>query len=117
LENFKYSEVSIKSENLEIGNKWTMYSPNILTLWFYGNPENIPARMYVKLNDSKVYYSGQENDLKKSKWIRWDTELSKYETDLSKVEIFSIGFEESEEHTDGLGRLIIDDIRLYKSIK
>ena len=112
-----YAKVSIKSDNLPIGKDWTRYSSNFLTLWFHGNSENIPARMYVKLNDSKVYYSGQEKDLKKSKWIRWDIELSKFDTDLSNVNKFCIGFEESEEYPDCFGQILIDDIRLYKCIK
>ncbi|MBN2589697.1 MAG: hypothetical protein JXA96_07535 [Sedimentisphaerales bacterium] len=116
-ENYTYSEVSIKSEDLEIGYDWSIYSPKYLTLWFHGCLENIPARMYVKINDSKVYYSGQENDLTKSKWKRWDTEITKFDIDFSNVKTFSIGFEESEEHPDALGQILFDDIRLYKSLK
>lgn len=117
LKNENYAEVTIDTNKLPIDKDWTKYSSNLLSLWFYGHKENIYARMYVKLNDSKVYYEGNSDDMTKAKWTRWDIELSKFKTDLKNISTLSIGFDKSEEHPDGMGIIFFDDIRLYKKIQ
>jgi hypothetical protein len=115
LRSFNYAEVTVNTDNLPIGKDWTSYSLDTLTLWFSGRSENIPASMYIKLNDSKYYYTGDISDLKKAKWTRWDIELYKFNIDLKNVQSMSIGFNSNEKLPNGYGMVFFDDIRLYKT--
>jgi len=113
----KYAEVSIQIENLTISKDWTKYSPYTLALWFYGYSENTPANMYIKINDSKVYYPPEEENLQKTEWTRWDIELYQIEIDFKNVSSFSIGLDLSEQHQNAQGIVLFDDIRLYEDVE
>lgn len=94
---------------------WTAKGATVLSLWFYGDPANIPGQLYVKINGVKINYDGDPEDMRRPQWHRWDIDLSAEggdATNLGNVTGLTIGI-------DGLGAtgiLFIDDIRLYASV-
>jgi len=86
---------------------WTKHGIKGLTLWFYGDASNTPAQLYVKIDDSKVVYSGASDDLLLTPWQLWYIDLAEVTgVDLSRVSELTIGVEGGE------GLLLIDDIEL-----
>ena len=108
-----YSEASASTDDLSIGRDWTVAGVEVLTIWFYGDPNNaVTEQLYVKLNNSKVVYDGDAANLAKAEWTRWDINLSEFGIDLTNVMRLDIGLEKTS-LTGGSGVLYIDDIRLY----
>jgi len=108
-----YSEVTLPTSLTSLGSDWTQDGPTVLTLWFYGDPNN-PATesLYVKLNGSKVAYSGDAADLSAGQWIQWDISLSDFAgVNLSSVTGLTVGTERAGA-TGSEGILFLDDIRL-----
>ena len=108
------SEITASTDDLRIGRDWAAVSPEMLSLWFYGDPNNATTeQMYVKLNGNKVVYDGEDpNDLIQENWQQWSIDLSEFGIDLSNVTDITIGFERTEA-TGGMGMVFIDDIELY----
>ncbi len=105
-----FSEVSVDPAKLAIGRDWTTGSPQSLVIWFYGDPENsVTDRMYAKINNNKVNYSGDATDLSVAEWQPFNVNLTGIS--LNNVTSFSIGLEKTGT-TGGSGTLIIDDIVL-----
>jgi len=79
------SEVTVSSNDLAVGSDWTVGAPAVLTLWFYGDPNNAATeQMYVKVNSSnKVIYGG---DLTQTDWQEFSVDLASLGIDLSNVE-------------------------------
>ncbi len=105
------SEVSVSASDLSIGNDWTVGTPNTLSLWVYGDPNN-PAteQMYVKINGVKVVIS--DVDLTLTAWQEVTIDLADFNTNLSNVTSFAIGIERTGAAGDS-GMIFVDDIRLY----
>jgi hypothetical protein len=105
------SEVSVSTADLPIGSNWTVGTPDKLSLWVYGDPNN-PAteQIYVKINSAKVAIS--DVDLTQSTWQEVVIDLTSVNTNLSNVTTFVIGIEKTGV-TGGSGMVLIDDIRLY----
>ncbi len=112
-----YSEMTADTANLAIGSDWTRKDVKTMTLYFYGdvgNDVNDTERMYVKINDEKVPYPGDMNDLQAEQWQEWNVDLTAVNTDLANVTEFSIGFGHDSTMTPaGAGTVYFDDIRLY----
>ena len=107
-----FSEVTVSMSELPIGRDWTVGSPAILTLWFYGDPSNDDtARMYVKLNGIKKVYDGDAGNIAATSWTQWDIELSSFGINLNNVATLTIGFERTGA-AGGTGTVFIDDIQL-----
>ncbi len=107
------SQVSAQSVALPIGTaNWQIGSPTALVVWIRGEPNNTPAQLYVKLNSSKVLYTGDTGYLSQSFWRPYVFDLSKFNISLSNVTSITIGLEKSGAMT-GKGRILIDDISLY----
>jgi len=107
------SEVTVSTDDLDIGRDWAAVSPEVFSLWFYGDPNNATTeQMYIELNDSKALYDGEPNDLIQETWQQWNINLSEFGIDLSSVTEMTIGFERTEA-SGGLGVVFIDDIQLY----
>jgi hypothetical protein len=107
------SEVTVNPGDLVIGSDWTIGSPAVLTVWFYGDPDNaVTERMYIELNGVKKIYDGDAGDIATSSWTRWDIELASFGINLGNVTSLTLGFERTGV-TGGSGTVIIDDIRLY----
>jgi len=106
------SEVSVSASDLSIGNDWTVGTPNTLSLWVYGDPNN-PAteQMYVKINGVKVVIS--DVDLTLTAWQEVTIDLADFNTNLSNVTSFAIGIERTGAAGDS-GMIFVDDIRLYR---
>jgi hypothetical protein len=67
--------------------------------------------MYVKINGVKIVYDGDQDDLTRPAWNRWDVDLTAVDAGLSNVTTLAIG-------VDGFGAtgtLLLDDIELYAS--
>jgi hypothetical protein len=104
-----YSEVTANTSDLSIGTNWTIGSPDTLSLWIYGDPNNSTTdQMYVKVNNAKVVYDGV---LTNAEWQQWTIDLTALGVNLSNVTTLSIGFERMGA-TGGSGLVFVDDIRL-----
>jgi hypothetical protein len=108
------SEVTVDPANLPIGRDWTMGAPEILVLWFYGNPGNaITEKLYVKVNGVKVDYDGDAADVARPQWKQWSIDLVALGVDLNNVTQLGIGLERTGAF-GGSGTVLIDDILLYR---
>ena len=66
-----YSEVIANTSDLAIGKDWAASGVQVMTLWFYGDPNNaVTERLYVRLNNSKVVYNGSAAKLVKPEWTQ-----------------------------------------------
>jgi len=97
---------------------WTIGSAKALTLYFRGDPCNVPDQMYVALEDGtnskQVPYSHDINNLLIDDWQEWNIALSDFSdggVDVTNVKKVKIGFIDN----DGYGTVYFDDIRLYPS--
>ncbi|HOI35861.1 MAG TPA: discoidin domain-containing protein [Bacillota bacterium] len=86
---------------------FTAHGVQGLVVHFWGEPGNTAAPLYVKINNSKVPYSGAAADLQYPGWTTWYVVLADLAgVDLTNVTSFTIGVE------SGQGILYIDDILL-----
>jgi hypothetical protein len=105
-----YSEVTLPISTL--GGDWSPQDINVLSFWFYGDPNNTGAgQLYAKLNNSRVNYSGNATDISAGEWIQWNIDLSDFNANLSNVTQISVGMEKTDA-LGGEGILFLDDIRL-----
>jgi len=107
----RYSEAELA---LSPAQDWTKHAVNALSLWFSGDPNNVPGQMYVKVNGSKVTYDGAADNLTVKPWQPWNIELTSLGADLQNVTKLSIGFgDEASMTPGGSGVVFFDDISLY----
>ena len=107
-----YSEATVNLADIGIGANWAADNFKVLSLWVAGSPFNGPSdRMYVKIKNAKVPYTGQLNLVI---WQQWPIDLTTLGIDLSNVTTLGIGFERSGP-AGGTGAVLIDDIRLSTS--
>lgn len=78
-------------------------------LHFYGDSENAPAQLYVKVNNTQVLYDGDVEALQRMSWQKWYIPLADHlsSNELAQVQSLSIGIEGS-----GQGVLKVEDITL-----
>ena len=88
---------------------WTGHGLKTVSVWFYGNPDNVAGQMYVKVNGAKVEYDGDASNLARPGWQTWNIELASFGTDMQGVTNLAIGVDGS----GASGVLYIDDIRLF----
>jgi hypothetical protein len=112
-----YSEVAASTSDLAIGQDWTQAGVKSLSLWFYGpatNDANATERLYVKLNQSRIAYSGPLIYMQDAKWHEWNIDLSRMGVNLTAVTSVSVGLgDPAGTQPGGSGILYVDDIRLY----
>jgi hypothetical protein len=109
------SEIIVQTSDLSIGQNWTKGAAQTLVLWFYGDPANTTTEwMYVKINGEKVNYPGDAEDITRPIWQQWNIDLAALSIDQSNVTELIIGFERTDA-SGGSGKVLIDDIRLYRS--
>jgi len=107
----RYSEAEL---TLRPAQDWIKHAVNALSLWFSGDPNNVPDQMYVKVNGSKVTYDGAADNLTLKPWQPWNIDLASLGIDLQNVTKLSIGFgDETDTMLGGSGVVFFDDIRLY----
>ncbi|HNY78924.1 MAG: LamG-like jellyroll fold domain-containing protein [Sedimentisphaerales bacterium] len=87
---------------------WTPNGIQSLSLYFRGAQGN-DGRLYLKINGTKVEYSGDAADINKSTWQPWNIDLSSVGADVSRVTELTIGVEGA----GAAGVVYIDDLRLY----
>jgi hypothetical protein len=101
------ANLSEATRTFETPQDWTQFGVKALVIWFYGDPGNTAAQMYVKVNNSKVTYDGDGDNLLRKPWQMWYIDLAGFSgVNLSKVTSLTIGFE------GGAGLVFIDDIGL-----
>jgi hypothetical protein len=89
---------------------WSAAGIKTLVLYFYGDPANSAAQLYVKINSAKVMYSGDAINIQRHRWNQWNIDLASISGGVKAVKTLTIGVSGS-----GTGTLLIDDIRLYKN--
>jgi len=97
--------VSETTRTFDAPQDWTRHGVKGLTLWFFGDPTNTVAQMYVKINGAKVAYDGDADNLLRKPWQMWYIDLTGL--NVSSVTELTIGLEGG-----GAGTLFIDDIML-----
>jgi len=90
---------------------WTDNSIQTLSLWFYGDPANVPGQLYVKINGVQVDYDGDSANLGQALWQVWNIDLTSVSANLQSVTSLAIGVQ----GFGATGTLLLDDIGLYRS--
>ncbi len=86
---------------------WTQLGITRLTVHFHGSPGNT-GQLYVKINGTKIPYSGNAADIAIEAWTPWEIDLTSRAASVRSVSTLSIGIDGS----GASGLLYIDDIRL-----
>ncbi len=103
-----YDGPSEITRTFDAAQDWTRGDIKTLVLFFCGASANVPAELYVKINDAKVSYNGNASDLASPEWKQWNIDLPSGAR-LGSVKTLTIGV------SAGQGILYVDDIRLYRS--
>ncbi len=98
---------SVAEAEYELSQNWTINGIKSLSISFFGDADNT-GQLYVKINNAKVVYSGDDTDIKRPAWQAWNIDLSAV-SGLSNVTKLTIGVEGA----GASGVLYFDDIRLY----
>ena len=102
------SSVPRSEATLQIDNEdWLTSNATTLSLYFYGTTGS-SGQLYLKINDTRVNYPGNADDLRKEQWQPWLIDLSSVSANLQNVTNLTIG-------VDGnfsAGLLYIDYIRI-----
>ena len=119
----KYSEVEL---TLSDPRDWTEKESGLLSLWFYGNLSNDPEKIYVAIANITgtpvaVYYDNPAAT-QIAAWTEWTIELQTFTDqgiDLTNVDRIAIGIGTQGNMTaaGGSGKMLFDDIRLYKTVE
>ncbi|MGE5293878.1 MAG: LamG-like jellyroll fold domain-containing protein [Solirubrobacterales bacterium] len=86
---------------------WSARGIKSLAVHFAGLTSNTGA-LYLKINNTKIVYNGDQSDLARNVWQAWNIDLSTV-SGISSVRSLTIGIEGS----GASGKLYVDDIRLY----
>ncbi len=89
---------------------WTRAGIKALAVHFRGEPNNTGGQVYMKINNTKLVYTGDTGDIRKTRWTQWNIDLASLGGSLQKVAKLTIGVEGA-----GQGRIYVDDLRLYPS--
>jgi len=112
----KFSEVEL---SISPAQDWTKNGVTVLSLYFHGDPGNTISQMYVKVNNTKVVYSGNAFDIVQPWWKAWIIPLEEFTNqgaNLQNVTKFVIGFgDEANIAAGGSGMVLFDDIRLLRT--
>ncbi len=85
---------------------WSANGIRSLKLWFYGVSGNT-GDLYVKINNAKIAYSGDRDNIAINIWHAWDIDLTAV-NGIDNVKSLTVGVAGA----DVTGMLYIDDIRL-----
>jgi len=87
---------------------WTTHGAKSLVVYFRGAPGNT-GKLYLKINNVKVPYSGDPAHISSQAWRLWTVDLSTI-SGANKVTKLTIGLEGA----GSKGTVYIDDVRLYR---
>jgi hypothetical protein len=87
---------------------WTQHGVKALVIWFRGTAGNT-GQMYVKINNTKIPYSGAAGNTALPGWQQWTIDLTVPGLSLQSVNSLAIGVDGNA----AAGTLYFDDIRLY----
>jgi hypothetical protein len=90
------------------GQDWTASALQSLSLNFYGTEGN-SGQLYVKINNTKVAYTGDASNISLAEWQAWIIDLSEVGGNLQNVTSLTIGVDGA----NAAGMLYIDEIGLY----
>jgi hypothetical protein len=116
----RYSEVEMA---LTSSRDWTEGGVTELSLWFRGDPANSAERLYVAVSNAAgnpaVVYHDSPNATQGDSWQEWVIPLQSFAnlgTNLANVDRIAIGTGTRGNTTipGGAGRILIDDVRLYR---
>jgi hypothetical protein len=102
-----YSETT---RTFAVPQDWVQGGVKTLVLYFHGAADNAAGQLYVKINNNKVVYNGNTQALTLPLWKQWNIDLASVGGNLRSVGSLTIGVSGS-----GKGKVLIDDIRLYRS--
>lgn len=122
---FNYSEATLTLDYpRDLGLRdWKKEGIEVLSLWFYGDPANIPEPMYVAVADANgqtavVLYHDNPNSVLMRTWTEWTINLQEFAdkgVNLTDVNSIAIGFGYKQNpQPGGSGRMYFDDIRLCR---
>ena len=100
--------VGVAEAELELSQDWTASNVQSLSLYFHGADDNT-GQLYLKINGTRVDYSGDSVDITRGQWQPWIVDLATVGANLSSVTSLIIGVDGA----NAAGTLYIDDIRLY----
>jgi hypothetical protein len=101
--------VSEATRTFDVAQDWTRAEIKTLVLYFYGLPDNGAGQLYVKINSTKIAYSGDAGNIQRRRWNQWNIDLASVGASARAVNTLTIGVSST-----GKGTLYIDDIRLYR---
>ncbi len=87
---------------------WSLHGITALVLYFRGSTANSPAPLYIKINDTKIFYNDGADATTMPLWKQWTITLADAAVNLKSVKSLTIGVGGT-----GTGTLFFDDIRLY----
>jgi hypothetical protein len=97
---------------------WTADGVTKLSLWFRGDYDNAPERMFIALNGTAVVYHADPAVTQVAKWTEWVIDLSEFANlgvNLANVDTVTIGFgTKNSPAAGGPGKMLFDDLRLYR---
>jgi hypothetical protein len=99
--------ISEATRTFDDAQDWTAYGSQILSIAFYGAADNA-GTLYLKINNTKVPYSGEAANLQKAEWQQWTIDLASTGASLKNVTKLVIGVEGA----GAAGTLFFDDIEL-----
>ncbi|MFH1717316.1 MAG: GLUG motif-containing protein [Planctomycetota bacterium] len=111
---FKFSKAELP---LDPPLNWTEEGAEILSLWFYGDRSNAPAPMSIVLNGSSTVYHDNPEAVRLDTWTQWTIELQAFAgADLGNISSIAICFgDKNNIQAGGSGKMLFDDIQLYRS--
>ena len=113
--NLKTSEATL---TLVYPRDWTAEGVTKLSLWFRGDYDNAPERMFIALNGTAVLYHADAAVTQVAKWTEWVIDLQEFANqgvNLANVNTVTIGFgTKNSPAAGGPGKMLFDDFRLYR---
>ena len=118
-----YSEATLTLTYPRDPRDWTEEGVGVLSLWFYGDPDNAPEQMYVAVANATgptaVVYHDDTKATQITTWMEWRIDLQAFtdqDVDLTNINTISIGFGDKNNPQAGVGSGLVffDDIRLYR---
>jgi len=87
---------------------WSTNGIKSLVVHVYSASDNTPGRLYLKINETKVYCDVVDDILQRTQWVTWAVDLTAVAADLTNVQSLSIGVDDS----GASGVVYVDTIQL-----